>query len=97
LGKRIWPGPDDPDRAEAALVPAVEIGEIGRERISALEVHDRGDLLRYEVARPPRDRQPEPMEDEGELVSDARGVFGRNRIVERKCVWRPPRFHQSVG
>ena len=95
LGECVRPRPDEADRAHAALVPALEIGEIGGEWVGAFEVHDRGDPSRNEVAHAPRQRQPEPFEDDGELLRDPRGLLGRNRIVERKCIRRPQWFHHS--
>ena len=72
LGERVRPRPDDPDRAEPAVVPVVEIGEVGRERLGALEVHDRLHPARLEVVDPAHDRHVEPLERRGELVGDAR-------------------------
>ena len=50
--------PDEPDRAEAALVPPLEIREIRRERVGALEVDDRRRRGRPEVVDRRRARRP---------------------------------------
>ena len=47
--ERVRARPDEPDRADAERVPLVEVGEVGLERVGALEVQDRRDASRLEV------------------------------------------------
>ena len=58
LGELVRPRPDEPDRAKAALVPALEIREVGRDRLGALQVHDR-----RHAARPGSRRSRSPRVD----------------------------------
>ncbi len=88
LGEGIRSRPDDAERAEAAAVPVVEIGEIGRDRLRALEVDDRVHPPRHDLIRAADDRDVEALE-RGELPFDiGPGLRERNRSVERERIRR---------
>ena len=73
---------------------ALEVGEVGRERLGALEVHDRRDPARLEVADPARDRDAEALEHGRLLLGDASRLLARDRVLERDRVRRGRRLER---
>ena len=68
--ERVRARPDEPERAEAAPVPLVEIRQVRRERLGALEVQDRRHATGPEVVGGTRERQAEPLRHSGQLERD---------------------------
>ncbi len=88
LGEGVRPRPDDADRPEPPVVPALEVGEVRGERLGALEVHDRVDAAGQDVVRSADDRHVEALEHGRELVGDASSLVPRDRVRERERVRR---------
>src|SRR5205807_6016119 len=86
--------PDEADRAQAALVPALEVREVGLDRLRALQVEDRteravGDAA-LQLLRRPHDAQRPLRADEqvGHRRRLERRAVGVDRPRERELVRR---------
>ena len=89
VAERVRAAPDDPERAQPALVPRVEVPESGLDRLRALEMQDRAGLLAGETALQLGDRPHEeeiPLRDRRDLVRDALGALERQRLLHRHLV-----------
>src|SRR5207248_8744222 len=82
----IRPRPHRPERTETALVPALELGEIGRERLGSLHVHNRRHTTGLELVRAARSVEAQPAEDVELLVDDPCRLRPCDRLRWRKRV-----------
>ena len=88
FGERVRARPDDADRAQPARIPVLQVRQVFGDRLSAFDVHDRGDLAFAEVVdrRCPAHRQRAQRLEE--LLGDPRGFVERNRLGNRHRVGR---------
>ena len=82
----VRPRPRRPERTETTLVPAFEIGEIGRERLGSLHVHDRRHTTGLELVRAARSVEAQPAEDVELLVDDPCRLRPCDRLRRRERV-----------
>ena len=85
----IRPAPGESERAHPARPPGLEVAEIRCDRLGALEVEDRADLLAGKAALQVGDgeyRRQVAREDRSQLRRDPLAALGRKRRLERKLV-----------
>ena len=88
LCERVRARPDDADRAEAALVPVLQVRQVLGDRLGALHVHDRRDLAFTEVLDRPCAPDRHRTQRVEQLLGDPCCLVERNRGGKRHGVRR---------